>query len=263
MNKTIFLTGATGLVGGNLISRVLTENPANSLVLLVRANSREEAEGRVARTLSLVSPNLSWENARKRIQVVNGDVSLDKLGLNERDYAATAIATTHIIHSAAAVKFNNPLDLARKMNVVGTKNMITFAKKAQKLGDLHRFAYVSTAYVCGEREGTIVEDELLPVAAFANSYEQAKHEAEALVRLQMHELPITVFRPSIIVGDSQSGRTTAFNVLYFPLRLIHRGLLKFLPGSRNTPADVVPVDYVSDALCHIFLTTEEGIGETF
>ena len=79
----------------------------------------------------------------------------------------------------------------------------------------------------------------------------------------MRELPITIFRPSIIVGDSETGRTTGFNGLYFPLRLICQGAIKVLPGSRYTPMDVVPLDFVSDAIDHIFLKTNGSIGQTY
>lgn len=263
MEKVIFLTGATGLVGGNLIPRILKEDPANTVVLLVRARSEEEARHRVVNTLRLVCPELDWKSESHRLRVILGDVAMHKLGLNDEAYGELAETVTHIIHSAATVMFNRPLELVRSVNVGGTKNMIFFAKMANQHGQLRGFCYISTAYVSGMREGMIYEDELLPSGKFANSYEQAKYEAEAYVRSQMSELPITIFRPSIIVGDSKTGRTTSFNVLYSPLKAIFRGLVRFIPGTPSTPIDVVPVDFVCDALVQIFFKSKAIRGNTY
>ena len=140
---------------------------------------------------------------------------------------------------------------------------MTLAQCAQKTGRLKGVAYVSTAYVSGNLGGRILETELDCGQQFSNTYERTKLESEKIVRQLMNELPITIFRPSIIVGDSKTGRTTAFNVLYPPLKLIHHGLIQVLPGSENNPLDVVPVDFVADAIDHVFLKTEQGIGKTY
>ena len=79
----------------------------------------------------------------------------------------------------------------------------------------------------------------------------------------MSELPITVFRPSIIVGDSKTGKTTSFNVLYYPLNLIYYQRLSYLSGRKNVPLDVVPVDFVCNAICHILFHTKNCIGKTY
>ena len=140
---------------------------------------------------------------------------------------------------------------------------MTLAQCAQKTGRLKGVAYVSTAYVSGDLGGRILETELDCGQQFSNTYERTKLESEKIVRQLMNELPITIFRPSIIVGDSKTGRTTAFNVLYPPLKLIYHDLIHILPGSSHLPLDIVPVDFVTDAIDHISLKTNQGISNTY
>jgi nucleoside-diphosphate-sugar epimerase len=111
--------------------------------------------------------------------------------------------------------------------------------------DLERFTYVSTAYVAGDRRGTVYEDDHR-CGRFRNSYERSKHEAEALVRAS--GLPWTVARPSIVVGERETGWTASFNVLYAPLRALGAGAYPVIPARRRAPLDVVPIDYVADAV---------------
>jgi len=149
------------------------------------------------------------------------------------------------------------------VNCEGTKNVMALAKLTKQNGQLQRVAYISTSYVSGNREGRILEDELDCGQQFGNTYEQTKFESEKYVRSLMKELPIMIFRPSIIVGDSRTGKTTAFNVLYLPLKLISRGIVTTLPGSRYTSLDVVPVDFVCDAINHIFFNHDGFVGKTY
>jgi long-chain acyl-CoA synthetase len=107
---------------------------------------------------------------------------------------------------------------------------------------------ISTAYVAGEHTGQFNEDDLDVGQRFRNAYEQSKFEAESLVASRRARLPITVLRPSIVVGESDSGWTTSFNVVYWPLRAFSRGAYLALPARREAPVDVVPVDYVADAI---------------
>jgi len=262
-NKVIFLTGATGLVGSNLIPRILKNDTTTRLILLIRGDSDNKAEERVDEVLWALSSEIDFRQAKKRIQVVRGDITLRKLGLSDSLYARLAKEITHIIHSAATVQFHLPLECARLVNCEGTKNVMALATCGQKNGKLQRVAYISTAYVSGNREGRILEDQLNCGQKFSNTYEQTKFESEKFLQGLMDELPITIFRPSIIVGDSRTGKTTAFNALYVPLKLIYRGLVKILPGSRYTSMDVVPVDFVCDAINHIFLKTNQTMGKVY
>jgi thioester reductase-like protein len=263
MKKVVFITGATGLIGSNLIARILKDDPTTQLVLLVRGRSDAEAENRLGQLLRISSPGIDFDQTKKRITVVRGDITLRKLGLSEQLHAKIASEVTHIIHSAATVQFQLPLECARVVNCEGTENVMALAKAAKNSGRLQRAAYISTAYVCGNREGTILEEELDCGQQFANTYERTKFESEKSIRQLMNELPLTVFRPSIVVGDSQTGQTTAFNVLYPPLKLICRRVVDTLPGHPQTPLDVVPVDFISAAINHICLKSDEGIGKTY
>jgi len=263
MKNVIFLTGATGLVGANLMRRVLTSSDDTKLILLVRGCSNRHVVMRIEETLRLLSPKLDMNRTRKRITVLRGDITDPCLGLTPTQFRRTAELITHIVHAAATVRFDLPLECARSLNCAGTRNVLALGKLAQERGRIQRLAYISTAYVCGKREGTISESELDCGQSFANTYEQTKFESEQIIRNWMHVLPIAVFRPSIIVGDSRSGMTPNFNGLYGPLRLIHRGVLKVITGFSHTPLDVVPVDFVANAIYEIFLRRNEGEGRTF
>src|SRR5919108_701738 len=102
--------------------------------------------------------------------------------------------------------------------------------------------------VAGDLDGTFSEDDLELGQGFRNSYERSKFEAEQLVREHADRLPVQIFRPSIIVGESNSGWTATFNVLYPPLRAFEAGASPLVPARPSTPVDVGPGDYVPHAI---------------
>jgi len=263
MEKTIFITGATGFVGGNFAAHLLHTFPEARLTLLVRGSSSRQARERMLAHLRMIDPGAAAEGIEDRIEVLRGDITADHLGLTDDEYRRVAQSATHIVHCAATVEFTLPLEQARAINLGGTREVFRLAHAARESGRLSCVAYVGTAYVSGKRGGIIYEDELQAGAQFANSYEQSKFESEEYVRSEMQHLPVVIFRPSIIVGDSHTGRTTAFNVLYSPLRLISRGLVPALPGSRRTPLDIVPVDFVVEAISHILFKSGQPAGRTY
>jgi long-chain acyl-CoA synthetase len=147
------------------------------------------------------------------------------------------------------VSFSLGLEQSRSINVDGTARMVDLAERCAGRGDgLDRFSYVSTAYVAGAHRGLFEEDSLDVGQSFRNPYEQSKFEAERLVRERTAGLPAQVVRPSIVVGDSRTGWTSSFNVLYAPLRAFARGAIPAIPARRSAPVDVVPVDYVADSI---------------
>jgi long-chain acyl-CoA synthetase len=118
---------------------------------------------------------------------------------------------------------------------------------AERAPSLERLVHVSTAYVSGLTEGRFGEDDVDIGQGFRNAYEQSKLEAELLVRQRTH-LPASIARPSIVVGDSASGWTSSFNVVYFPLQAFARGLTAAVPADPEAIVDIVPVDYVADGI---------------
>jgi thioester reductase-like protein len=232
--RPILLTGATGFVGMAVLARLLAAG--HEVHCLIRAGDDAEADSRLRAVLSRVEAPSTG-----RAVAIAGDLTAPRLGLGERhDEIAARVST--VIHSAASVAFDLPIEEARAINVEGTRRVLDFAAAVP---GLRRVAYVSTAYVAGNRRGTVYEDDREP-GTFRNSYERSKHEAEGLVRSST--LPWTIARPSIVVGESTTGWTASFNVLYGPLRAFDAGAYPVLPARRRSPVDVVPVDYVADAV---------------
>jgi thioester reductase-like protein len=195
------------------------------------------------------------------VKAVAAELTAPGLGLSRARRERLAAETTTVIHSAASVSFALPREAARAINYEGTRRMLDFAELAQARGGLRRYGHISTAYVAGTHQGQFAESDLDCGQDFHNSYEQSKFESEQLVRTHT-DLPYTILRPSIVVGDCRSGWTAAFNVLYFPLRAFARGLFPVLPATGSAPVDVVSIDYVADAiheLCECPLAT----GETY
>jgi thioester reductase-like protein len=240
----LLLTGATGFVGMEVLARYL-ERTSRRIFLLVRAADDGSAAARVSDTLtSLFGRDHSYA---ERVVPVCGDITHQGLGLGaEHDQLAEQV--TEVVHAAASISFELGLEESRQINVEGTRRVVEFAERCHARGGLRRLSYVSTAYVAGEHEGRFNEDDLDVGQRFRNAYEQSKFEAESLVASRRARLPITVLRPSIVVGESDSGWTTSFNVVYWPLRAFSRGAYRALPARREAPVDVVPVDYVADAI---------------
>ncbi len=254
-----FITGGTGLIGTNLLPRIHRAYPDATMTLLVRAGSDEEAAARLDAIITRLDPHGGMPSLRRSLHAVRGDTTIDRLGLSADRFERMVRDTTHIIHGAATIRFDHPIDEARRINCGGTERMLTMAGQCIDRGRLERFVYIGTSSVSGQRGGNIYEDELEMGQTFFNTYEQSKCESERLVRNAMNRVPAVIFRPSIVIGDSQTGRTTSFNVIYIPLRLLERGLLSFVPGTPDTTLDLVPVDWVDDVMVHI-LGKADAIG---
>jgi long-chain acyl-CoA synthetase len=263
MKKVIFMTGATGLIGGHLIHHYLDDKEVTKIYVLARGNNDQVAAKKVFRTLKAFSPHEDNPDSGNKIRIITGDIAEKNLALSDANYNMISNEITHIIHSAANVKFQQSLDSAMLVNYDGTKNVFELARTANAKSGLSKVAYISTAYACGNHQGVFYENDSFKPILFANPYEESKHKADAYVQTLFNELPVTIFRPSIIVGDSQSGITTAFNGLYAPLELICKRLLRFMPGYESTPMDIVPVDYVSKAIVTIMNQGNSSDGKVF
>jgi thioester reductase-like protein len=254
VKPSVFLTGATGFLGMEVLARLL-EAGDRDVLALIRASDDAAAEQRLDQVLrTLYNDPAPY---RARVRAVRGDVTQPQLGLGDR--RAELAETTHaVLHCAASISFDLPLDEARAINVDGTARMLDFAVEAQANGGLERYLHVSTAYVAGQHEGTFRERQLDAGQTFRNTYEQTKWEAEEIVG-SARELGPAIARPSIVMGESDSGWTPTFNVLYWPLQAFSRGLFGAVPARPEGRIDVVPVDYVADALVHLLGRREAGV----
>ena len=256
----VLLTGGTGFVGMEVLARYL-ERGDRRVVLLVRAADDAAARDRVEGTLRNLFGIVRARRYSGRVEAVAAELTAPSLGLRPARRKELASRVTTIVHAAASVSFTLPLDEARAINVDGTRRMLDFAELASERGGLDRYAHVSTAYVAGTHAGSFAEDQLDVGQEFHNSYEQSKCEAERLVH-ERASVPFTIMRPSIVVGDRRSGWTSAFNVMYWPLRAFARGLYSAVPANPAAPLDVVSVDYVADAI-YALCEMPGGIGETY
>jgi thioester reductase-like protein len=251
MSEHFFITGGTGLVGSNLLPRILRAFPDSTLTLLMRGEDDDDVAGRIEKIASDLDAREQLPASGIRIRGLRGDVTTENFGLSPRILDRLIRETTYIVHGAATIRFDHPIDEARAINCGGTRAALSIAQRCVDHGNLRRFVYIGTSSVSGQRAGRILEDELEMGQSFFNTYEQSKCESERIVRDHFGRIPSVVFRPSIIIGDSRTGRTTSFNVIYIPLRLIQRGLLRFVPGSPTTKMDLVPIDWVDDVMVHI------------
>ena len=201
------ITGATGFLGRNLLFRMLEREEEGRISLLVRGRGKSSPRDRLHRILNTRYGKEQAGAYKKRIDLILGDVTWKHFGMDDRTYSRLAGRVERVIHGAASVLFDLPLEMARNINVEGTRNLLDFAAEAHRMGTLRRMDYVGTAYVAGKRQGLVTEDELDEGQAFNNTYEQTKLEAERLVRERWGELPLAVYRPSIVVGESTTGRT--------------------------------------------------------
>lgn len=249
----LFVTGATGLVGGQVMARYL-ERTDRQVFALVRADGDEDAHRRLrAAIASIYGDEAAYE---ERLTAVPGDVEQPRLGLTRRHLDQLSTAVTDVIHAAASVAFSLPIERAREINVAGTQRALELAERC----DVRSFAYVSTTYVAGAYDGHFREADLDVGQTFRNSYERSKFEAELLVREWRSRVPVQVFRPGIIVGEAASGWTPSFNVLYYPIKLFAKGVNPpIVPARPQTPIDAVPIDFVADGIFELAGRPSEAV----
>ncbi len=259
VNRYALLTGATGLVGQYLMRDLLLAG--QPLAIVARPKRKESAAHRVERIMQ------HWESELGRLLprpvVMCGDVTQKHLGLSDADQNWIRRHCDRMIHNAAVLKFDGT-DLAQepwRTNFGGTQNAVWLAQQA-RIQDFH---FVSTAYVCGQRQGLILESDFDCGQEFRNEYERSKFQAEKFVRQDGRFQRLTVYRPVVISGDSQTGYTSTYHGIYLYLRLFAmlvpqqqqdasgRFATRIqLPLEGNEPRNVVPVDWVSRIICEMF-----------
>lgn len=249
---TILLTGATGFVGSHLL-KLLVERTDSKIVLLVRGDDERHARQRVKETLSSTLKASPAKAALKRITTFRGDQALNRLGLRGPDYSFLKANLDVIYHCAALAEFRAPIDKLRLANVTGTKNILELALSCKKNVQV---SYVSTAFVSGNYKGVFKEDYLDRKQGFNNPYERSKFEAEKLINAYRKKgLNVSVFRPSIVVGEYKTGATTSFKMFYKPFRSVALGYLTTIPLSVNAKLNLIPVDVAAEM---IFVLTQNS-----
>ncbi len=271
--KTIFLTGSTGFVGANLAYALLKQGYA--LKLLVR-NGKRSAGERLRESLGcLLDGQDEFAQFKERVEVIPGDITLSALGIRPEVFRRLLSEVDLVFHNAAQTGFkvstNGDME---KCNVKGTENVLNFTLKLPK----PRLCHMSTAYVCGQRSGDFLESDLDAGQDFNNVYEESKFKAEKLVSeyREKYNIKTTIYRPSVIVGDSTTGRTSNFRGIYTLIKSIsffvelfsgdlqkggeralsagaayHSGKLNIplrIPSIPGKTLNVIPIDYVVDVI---------------
>jgi thioester reductase-like protein len=247
-SRVTLVTGFPGFIGKRLVRKLAESDPDGRMFLLVQPRSVETAREAIAAA------------GIERAEVVEGDVVQMHLGLSGAEFKALAGDVTDVWHLAAVSRLAEP-EVVRRTNVEGTRNVLELAYAAKRLARLNHF---STSYVSGDRVGVILEEELAMGQRFHNAYEETKYQAELLVRRAQADLPATVFRPSIVVGDSRTGEIDRFEGAYALAILLVASPLAVplpLPGDAVAPLNVVPVDFVVDAATSI-ARNPAGVGRT-
>lgn len=244
----VFITGVTGFVGRYMVDRIVRRADVDGVDVLVRARDEEHARQRLLKSMRYAVSGERAEEVVSLMTPVIGDLKSERFGLDEATWQALAERTDSILHAAANVRFDQRIEDARAENVFGTQQAAALGLEAQQRGGLRRFDWVGTAFVAGLRRDVVGEGDLRHDAGWKNPYEQSKYEAELWLREEASSLPLTVFRPSIVVGESATGATTNFGMMYWPIRLYSKGWWRTVVGSAKTPVDIVPVDFVAGAI---------------
>jgi nucleoside-diphosphate-sugar epimerase len=251
--RSIFLTGFPGFIAGRLVERLADTD--TQFFLLVQPRFLETAE-RSATRISFKT-GVPLEN----FVLVKGDITLTVMGIPAHDLETIKNETTHIFHLAAAYDLAVDKDIAYAVNLEGTKNINDFARSVV---NLKRYNYVSTCYVAGKRTGRILETELDHDNGFRNFYEETKYLAEIEVEDLKTKLPVTIFRPSVVVGDSRSGETAKYDGIYYLIQYLRKWpafLRTINVGNTRVRLNLVPVDFVTEAIAAL-ANDENAVGRT-
>ena len=258
--RAVLLTGVTGTLGKEIIRHLIT-NTKDRLYLLVRSKKRQSAKDRVDKILTAMGLDPHHDD---RIHIFNGDITSASFGLKAEDLQMIRGQIDHFFHIAAYTTLNGSRERCYRINLGGTKHALELAQDCHKNGKLDRFYYFSTAFVAGSRHTyRALEDDFPEHPAHANYYEASKYEAETCVRDAIRRgLPATIFRPSIVVGNSINGEVSQFNVIYPFMKLYAHGILKCLPTRLDNSFNIVPIDFVTKASLRI-ASQKDSIGKTY
>jgi len=251
--ETVFLTGFPGFIAGRLAARLASSE--TQFFLLVQRQFIERAKRDIEELAE--KTNVPLEN----FALIEGDITLENLGMSAEDLEIVRAETTDVFHLAAIYDLAVEKNLAYRVNVEGTRNVNELVKKMPRL---RRYNYISTCYVAGKRKGEILENELEHDAGFRNFYEETKYFAEMEVEKIKADLPVTIFRPSVVVGDSQTGETAKYDGIYYVIFYLKKfpSLLRLVNvGNKIVRLNLVPVDFVVEGIA-VLSKDEKAIGKT-
>lgn len=251
--ETFFITGFPGFIANRLLARLARKDCI--FILLVQPILRNRAQDEIARIAQLCGRDIA------DFKFVEGDISEPQLALSAANRDLVQQQTTRVFHLAAFYDLAVPQDLAMRVNVGGTRNVVDLART---LPHLRQFHHVSTCYVAGKREGAILETELRHDAGYRNYYEESKYLAEMEVESAKHELPVTIHRPAVVCGDSRTGETGKYDGVYYLIHYLLRwpSVLSMINiGNHEVSLNLVPVNFVVDGMAALAFD-ERAIGKT-
>src|SRR5215213_9442155 len=251
--ETLFVTGFPGFIADRLLERLARKECR--FILLVQPSWLARARDEIARIAGLTGRDPA------DFQIVEGDITQPHLGLSAANVELTQQQTTRIFHLAAIYDLAVERELAFRVNVAGTRNVLEFARS---IPFLQHFHYVSTCYIAGKREGVILESELRHEAGYRNFYEESKYLAELEVESARSILPVTIHRPAVVCGDSQTGETVKYDGVYYLILYLLKwpSMLSLVNiGNERVSLNLVPVDFVVDAMAALAFD-QRAIGKT-
>ncbi len=253
----VFVTGGTGYVGSYVIYDLLTRHGAE-LAVLTRARDEYEGEQKLWRALQLHAKDVQWPSLRRRVRFILGDVQLSRFGLTGREYKELVTHTESVIHIAASLNRRSE-KACLNGNLRGTLSTVQFTRDVADRRYLRRFSHVSTVAVAGQRQHEVVcEDDAIDwQRSDYDPYGRTKKFSEHMVRELLRDVPTTIFRPSIVMGDSRMPQTTQFDMVRAFCALAD---LPAVPIAPNARLDIVNADFVGRAIVELHMKVNPNHG---
>src|SRR5207302_5686009 len=245
----IFVTGSTGYLGSYLAAGLLTEH-RDKLNLLIRAKTGQEARERLWTSLQLhfEFPEFA-EYLNTRVRIFRGDLTGERFGLSDDEYHALVDTTDSLIHCAASLNRKSEKQCLN-VNLRGTLEVIQLSRRAHERNVLRRYSHVSTEAVAGKRkDASVTEEHAIDwERSDYDPYARTKKFCEHMANRWLPEVPKTIFRPAIVLGDSRRPETSQFDMVQ-AVHLLAR--LPVLPLRPHDRIDIVPANYVGKAVVTI------------
>jgi thioester reductase-like protein len=250
----IFLTGSTGYIGAHVAANLLDTHGA-ALNVLVRGKDAQDSALRLWKALQLhMDFPPFYEHLQTRIRIFPGDLTAPQFGLSRDDYDRLIHTTDSVVHCAASLNRKSEKSCLN-VNLRGTLEVLQLARRSHYYHGLRRFSNVSTVAVAGKRQNEIVtEDRSIEWdRSDYDPYARTKKFCEHMVRELLPDVPITIFRPSIVLGDSRYADTTQFDMVK---AFVFLAGLKALPFRPTDKIDIVNVDFVAEAIATLHQKAE-------